>query len=56
MCTLAAAITAGLLTTAFTTLVTPTNVLVNEYIGGSELDFNSSAFWHWVNMHIAFCH
>lgn len=34
--------------TAYTSLITPTSILISEVIRGSELDFNSEAFWQWV--------
>ncbi|KAF9870998.1 hypothetical protein CkaCkLH20_11415 [Colletotrichum karsti] len=37
------------LTTAFTTLITPTRVLVSESLLGNELDFTSPEFWTWYN-------
>ncbi|KAK2021698.1 hypothetical protein LX32DRAFT_491336, partial [Colletotrichum zoysiae] len=37
------------LTTAFTTLFTPTKVPVTESLVGHELDFTSAAFWKWYN-------
>jgi hypothetical protein len=39
------------LSTAYTTLLTPTNILVVEQIYGSELDFTSREFWSWVKCH-----
>lgn len=38
-----------LLTTAFTTLLTPTRVLVSDYLVGDELDFTAPEFWQWYN-------
>ncbi|TLD33695.1 hypothetical protein PspLS_00234 [Pyricularia sp. CBS 133598] len=38
------------LTTAFTTLLTPTRVLVTEALVGNELDFTAPEFWKWYNM------
>ncbi|KAF6829252.1 fungal specific transcription factor domain-containing protein [Colletotrichum plurivorum] len=35
------------LTTAFTTLFTPTKVIVNEPLVGDELDFQAPEFWKW---------
>ncbi|KAF6827195.1 fungal specific transcription factor domain-containing protein [Colletotrichum musicola] len=35
------------LTTAFTTLFTPTRVIVNEPLMGDELDFQAPEFWKW---------
>ena len=36
------------LSTAYTTLLTPTNILVVEQLNGTELDFTSPDFWDWV--------
>lgn len=41
---------AALLTTAFTTLVTPTPVLETQPVQGFEIDFTSPAFWKWYNI------
>ncbi|KAF3799586.1 hypothetical protein GCG54_00002289, partial [Colletotrichum gloeosporioides] len=38
------------LTTAFTTLLTPTNVLVSEGILGDELDYTADEFRDWYNI------
>ncbi|KAF4921621.1 Cutinase transcription factor 1 alpha [Colletotrichum viniferum] len=38
-----------LLTTAFTTLLTPTRVLVSDSLAGDELDFTAPEFWKWYN-------
>lgn len=37
------------LSTAYTTLITPTPVLITEAINGTELDFSSDTFWDWVS-------
>lgn len=36
------------LSTAYTTLLTPTNIIVQETMRGTELDFSANAFWDWV--------
>lgn len=36
--------------TAYTSLITPTSILIREAIRGTELDFNSEAFWQWVGL------
>ncbi|KAI6253302.1 hypothetical protein MCOR27_010724 [Pyricularia oryzae] len=38
-----------LLTTAFTTLLTPTKVAITEPLVGNELDFTAPVFWKWYN-------
>ena len=38
-----------LLTTGYTVLLTPTNVLLFDILHGTELDFTSPAFWDWYN-------
>jgi hypothetical protein len=38
-----------LLTTGYTVMLTPTNVLLSDTLGGTELDFTSPAFWDWYN-------
>ncbi|KIW70031.1 hypothetical protein PV04_02342 [Phialophora macrospora] len=37
------------LATAYTTLLTPVNILVGDSIRGTEVDFTSSEFWDWYN-------
>lgn len=36
------------LQTAYTTLLTPINILSQSNISGTELDFSSKKFWKWV--------
>lgn len=36
------------LSTAYTTLLTPTNIIAQDTMRGTELDFSSDEFWDWV--------
>jgi hypothetical protein len=40
------------LSSAYNTLLTPSKILVNEFISGTEVDFSSPEFWSWVHMSI----
>lgn len=35
--------------TAYTTLITPTSVLTQDSLSGTEIDFSSQDFWDWYN-------
>lgn len=34
--------------TAYTTLITPTQILTGDSLAGTEVDFASEDFWNWV--------
>jgi hypothetical protein len=48
--TLVAGVAAMLLTTVYTGLITPTNVITRAATTGVELDFTRPEFWSWVRL------
>lgn len=51
--TLLAGIVAISLTTTYTGLITPTNIITSDSTFGTEIDFASAKFWSWVSFQLS---